>query len=189
MAIIVIKRRREPIEMANDRAQKIKDRWLGLNNQPKAEPNDLVDLDVWAGEYSQIASIEITRPAPTPVSTAVDYEAEAKKEREAFFKKTIEERGQSTARFELSYSVRTGNFSKAPDEIIEKAKKIQVEWYRANPDKHWQDFPMEAYGDLMPAKKGVSLSEKMTIKNEPIAGKTPENQRPREQKKSTEDIF
>ena len=45
--------------MDNVRARKIKDMWLGTPTTQKANPNDLIDLGTWSGEFSRIASIEM----------------------------------------------------------------------------------------------------------------------------------
>ena len=59
MAYIYIKKRNDPIHMDNVRARKIKDMWLGTPTTQKANPNDLIDLGTWSGEFSRIASIEM----------------------------------------------------------------------------------------------------------------------------------
>lgn len=69
MALISIKGRKEPIEISNEIARKIKHRWCGDVNTGagKADKTDILDLGEWAGEYGAIRSIELDRgPAPAP---------------------------------------------------------------------------------------------------------------------------
>lgn len=63
MAIIYIKGKQDPIHVPNDKAAKIKQRWLGDPefDIPKAEYTDIIDLGEWAGEYGQIKGIEIEK--------------------------------------------------------------------------------------------------------------------------------
>ena len=56
MALIYIKKRREPIEIANERARGLKEQWMDKNT-PK---DDIIDLGVWAGCIAEIQSIELT---------------------------------------------------------------------------------------------------------------------------------
>ena len=66
MGRIKIKGRRENIELDDTRCQKLKNKWLGLNGERKADIKDLVDIGDWAGEYSQIDSIEIVKEKIDP---------------------------------------------------------------------------------------------------------------------------
>ena len=56
MALIYIKKRRDPIEIANERARGLKEQWMDKNT-PK---DDIIDLGVWAGCIAEIQSIEMT---------------------------------------------------------------------------------------------------------------------------------
>ncbi len=64
MALITLKSRKDPFEVPNERAKKIKARWGGLD-VPKAAPDDIVDLDWITFQYGQIKTIELTRDKKT----------------------------------------------------------------------------------------------------------------------------
>ena len=60
MAHIKVKGKREVIRLSRERAEKIKNRWLGINGQAKAEFSDICDLgDEWSGQYSQVVEVEL----------------------------------------------------------------------------------------------------------------------------------
>lgn len=60
MAFINIIGRKEPVKVSNDIARVAKKRWLGEENTPPADKDDILDLgDAWAGKYGQIKSIEL----------------------------------------------------------------------------------------------------------------------------------
>ena len=61
MALIFIKKRREPIEIEYTRAKKIKDLRFGdINGNGKGAPLETVNLgDEWAGELGQISAVEL----------------------------------------------------------------------------------------------------------------------------------
>lgn len=63
MAKIRIIGRSEEITVDNEKARKIKSRWLGDESKgiPKAEKGDLLDLGDWSGTYGSIRSIELDR--------------------------------------------------------------------------------------------------------------------------------
>lgn len=73
MALISIKGRKDPIEVPNDIARKVKRRWLGVfeTGEGKAEKTDVLDLGDWAGEYGQIKSVELDKFQSKPKSKAV----------------------------------------------------------------------------------------------------------------------
>lgn len=73
MAKIIIKGRKEPIELDNETAKKVKHRWCGdvSTGAGKADPTDIVDLGDWAGEYGSIRSIELDRYVPPPKTKPV----------------------------------------------------------------------------------------------------------------------
>ena len=58
-ARIYINKRIQPIFLERDRAIKLKNRKFGLNRTPRADPQEAVDLGTWAGQYSEIKSIDL----------------------------------------------------------------------------------------------------------------------------------
>ena len=56
MALICVTGRRDPIEISNDRAKVLKEKWL----DEKTPKDKRLDLDIWAGTYGQIKTIELT---------------------------------------------------------------------------------------------------------------------------------
>lgn len=169
MARIVIKGRRDPIEIENDRAQKIKDRWLGLNGAVKAEPNDVLDLGIWSGEYGRIGEIEMTfYSAGSPVEDkTAKYQEEERKRLEEWAKLTPEEKGKRLAPFKLAYGVRTGKYNEpVPEDILKKAEKVQVEFYKKNPKAF--GVPNEVFGSLLPPRTAPTIAQKMTVNTEKV---------------------
>lgn len=59
MALLILKSRKEPLEVPNEKAKHIKARWGGID-VPKANPDDIVDLEWITFQYGQIKSIEMT---------------------------------------------------------------------------------------------------------------------------------
>lgn len=71
MAKITIKGRKEPIEVENEIAKRVKSRWCGdpTTGAGKAQKDDILDLGEWAGEYGSIRSIELDKYKPAQVPT------------------------------------------------------------------------------------------------------------------------
>ena len=166
MGKIKIRGRLEPIEIENSRAQQIKDRKFGNNGAEKADPQDLVDLGEWSGEYSRIVEIELTKTRVDTRDTSEEArEREEKVAAEKWAKLTPEEKGKSIGWFGLAYSSQLGDYSAKPsEELTKKVQKVQAAYYKKNPT-HTR-VPSEAYGKLLPEKKGTaSLAQKMSMDN------------------------
>jgi hypothetical protein len=148
MATIKIRGRKEVITLDDDRAKKLKNRKFGLNQTAKADPQDLVDLGVWAGEYGRIIEIEITGRTET-VDQRAKQAAKDKAEEERWMKSKPEVKAQGVGRFKLVYASRLGDFSAQPSkDVLKKVEKVQCEFYKKNPNT--RHLPLEAYGDLLP---------------------------------------
>lgn len=163
MAKIKIKGRIEAIELDNARAQKIKDRKFGDNGVEKADPQDLVDLGDWSGEYSRIVEIDMDKDERTRVDPQEQQRIEEKEADERWEKMSPEAKGKSTGWFGLAYSANIGDFSARPSEdLLKKVQKAQAEYYKKNPKV--RKMPTEAYGDLLPSKKNkAGIAEKMSV--------------------------
>lgn len=135
MALLYIKKRREPIDIKPERAYKIKQRWLGIDGVEKADPTDTLDVGEWAGEYSQIASIEIPKERfEKAQKNYVDPEEEQRKEELRLIAMPIEERAKILYMFEMRWFMRSGMSEKnAPPDVIEKAQKLALAYYKENP--------------------------------------------------------
>lgn len=59
MALIYVKRRKDPIKISNQRAQAVKDAKFGNGDTPKAENDEFLDLGIWAGQFGEIVQIEL----------------------------------------------------------------------------------------------------------------------------------
>lgn len=151
MATIKIRGRLEPITVTDDVAKKVKDRKFGNGNVPKAEPNELLDLGDWSGEYGRIVEIELSKKPDTDDSAAKRKEEE-KAQDEAWYALSLEEKASKLGFFKFMMSGRTGDFRWEPTPDMEK--KIvarQLEWFKANPRTF--NPPTTFYGDLLPPKK------------------------------------
>lgn len=159
MAFIYIRGRREPIEIENDRARKIKALRFGdINGENKADPSEMVDLgDDWAGELGKITAVEITKK---PVERAKsDPEAEHKIEEARMLALPIETRLEQLGYgyFKLSWWMRSGQREKEPPEaVMAEAAKASKDWYKLHPSTAFP--PNSAYEPILSkywgAKKG-----------------------------------
>lgn len=162
MAIIVVKGRREPIELENDRALKIKARWLGLDDTPKADPNDVVDLGVWAGEYGRIVEIEMTKAVngDKPEDPMAKQEAEQRRLDEEWRKMTPDQKSKATGKFKLKYLI----MAKAQPEpaVVAKAEALLLAFYKkAKPEVHAPDeiwYPLLPKPYILPPPKPLICS-------------------------------
>lgn len=162
MATIKIKGRTDPLRIPNDRARKLKERWLGDPNRSieKAPRTDIIDLGDWCGEYGQIASIELDKAPPSEhVDDQHKEDERIAKENVAWLKQTPEQKALSLEKFKISFKMRHG-FTDPTQEQIDRAHQIQIDYYRAHPTELW--VPNEAFGDLLPPSRS-SLSDRMKI--------------------------
>ena len=163
MAFIYIRKRREPIEVENERARKIK--LLRFGNQDgegKADPSDLIDLgDDWAGEIGQISSVEITKTRPQEVK--VDPLKEQNEWRAAQLAMPVEVRAKNLTVFKIAWFMRSGMKQKEPPPtVMEFAERMALNWFKAHPNAP------ELGGDVLEelltkhwgAKKGKGLLDK-----------------------------
>lgn len=128
MAIIHIKRRKEPIIVSEERAKKLKDVWL---KTPKSA--DLIDLDEWSGAMSEIVSIELEKKETKKV--AIDYELEQAKIEKGILATPISQRAKMLGQFKLSWFMRSGMIEKEPPaDVLGKAEKLAFEFYTKNPN-------------------------------------------------------
>lgn len=91
MALIYVKRRKDPIKISNDRALAVKDAKFGNGNTPKADNEEFLDLGIWAGQFGEIVQIELDEIITRQASQAPDYEAEKKAEEDAMRKLSKED--------------------------------------------------------------------------------------------------
>ena len=166
MAQIYLKGRKEPIEVTNEVARNVKRRWCGdpSTGAGKAEKDDILQLDDWAGEYGMIKMIELDK-----VKTEVDHEshrkaqeAEDERQRQEWLKLPPEKKALLLGHFKLRWSVHHG-FSKAdpPQDVLDKAYQIQLEYFRANPES--EVMPVEQLKVLLPGEP-ASLANHMRMK-------------------------
>lgn len=144
MSIIIVKGRREPIEIEKDRAKLIKARWLGIDGQPKADPEDILDLgDMWTGQYKRIDSIELNPVfAPHKKNYAEVMQEEAQKEAAQFYLLTPDQKA-SNRENRIRYVLRVHfQFSdEMVDQTMQAAKKIVAEYFTQYKNK--TTFPKE----------------------------------------------
>lgn len=168
MALVYIRRKKEPIEIDNDRARKIKLLRFGdINGNGKADPSELVDLgDEWAGELGQIAAVEITKERPAVVQ--VDPEAERRAEEARLRAIPIEKRVDviGFGFFKLSWWMRSGRQEtqkNPPEHVMDYARRYALAYLKANPKE--VSIPITVYEPLLEKHWGKkeSLSEKMRV--------------------------
>ena len=155
-AQIYIKGRKEPIEVTNEVARSVKARWCGdvLTGAGKAEKDDILSLDDWAGEYGMIKMIELDKisakaiDSETLIRNREDREAQEEKQKQVWIDTPAEKKAESLSHFKLAWS-RYHDFRKddPPQEALDKAYKIQVEYFRAHPSAVL--VPSTEFGELL----------------------------------------
>jgi len=161
MAFIYIKRKKDPVILSEERAQKLKEAWLA---NPKSA--DLVDLGEWSGGMNEIVSIEMVRNIPK--NKMVDIEAETKEAERIILATPIENRAKFLGEFKLAWFMRSGMLEKEPpEEVLKKAEKIALDFYTKFPNDI--RVPPSNFEPLLFAKFGVkkgsvSVSEKLAEK-------------------------
>lgn len=81
MALIYVKRRKDPIKISNARAQAVKDAKFGNGNTPKAENDEFLDLGIWAGQFGEIVQIELDEVVTVKQDTTeIDRQKEIEKD-------------------------------------------------------------------------------------------------------------
>lgn len=155
MAFIFIKRRKEPIDISPERAYKIKCRWLGIDGVEKADPTDTVDIGSWAGEYSQILSIEIPKDRKPVDNVKFDTSDDTfKKEEMRLLAMPIEDRAKLLDMFEIRWFMRSGMTEKiVPQDVIEQAKALAYEYFKNNPLSAF--VPLDVFEPLLAMRWGV----------------------------------
>lgn len=158
MALIYIKRRKEAIEVSNERAQALKDVWIGANGKDKMDEHELVDLGEWSGEIGQIVSIEMTKiEAPKP-----RVQDEIEEENRAWLAMSPEAKGSNLGRFNLGWFTRSGMREKnAPEEVQAKARGILIGFYSTNPNAiaYPSDILEPLFEEHFGAKTGKTIAQ------------------------------
>lgn len=136
MALIFIKRRKEPIEISDERARKIKNLRFGdIDGIGKAEPTEMIDLgDEWAGELGQIIAVELTKKkSTTPVMNEFEKQVQDEQRlRELPPEKRIEVIGFGF--FKLAWWMRSNKVEETPsEEIIALAREAALKYLAQYP--------------------------------------------------------
>lgn len=175
MALIYIKRKREPIEVSNDRARKIKQLRFGDpdgSGNNKAEPTEMIDLgDEWAGELGQIVSVEMTKERPVAVKQ--NNEEVERLEQEARLRALpIEKRVHAIGFgfFKLSWWMRSGQREKEPPEaVMSLAEKAALDYLKEHKDA--TQIASNVYEPILTKYWGkrepTTLADKMRVIHKP----------------------
>ena len=134
-AKIIIKNRREPLEIEYARAIRLKE----LLTNPETDRDSMVDLGDWVGQLKEIKAIDIQREPVVrdKVDTdAIKYEEEHQK----LLKMSPEVRAMNTVgMFKLGYFCRSGYKKDASPETIQEAILLNAEYYREHPERSSPD--------------------------------------------------
>jgi len=175
MATIKIRGRLEPIIVDDAIAKKVKARKFG-DGVAQAQPNELVDLGEWSGEYGRIVEIEFQRKENDEARRAEAQRKleEEKRKEEEWLKKPAEEKAKSETMFETAYAMRMfGKFRcELPPDVSKRAYEVRLQWFKDHP-ADWS-VPSSAYPEDLLPPKGKSgraiLADKMRVKPEdPLA--------------------
>lgn len=132
--LITIRRRKDPVEVDEERGRKIKVLRFGdVNGNNKAEPDMDIDLgDDWSGKLDQIVSIEFVRADVE--RTMSDPNIEAKQEEQRLLSLSPEERANNLGMFSISWFMRSGMKQKeVPAKALAEAKKLAVAYFKKYP--------------------------------------------------------
>lgn len=136
--LITIRRRKEPVEVDEHRARKVKLLRFGdVEGNGKADPDTDIDLgDAWSGKIDQIVSVEIVSPPRQEVEHAkADPEKEWKEHEARLLKQTPEQRIGELGKFKVAYFMRSKFTQKEPPEkVLAEARKIGIAFFRKNPN-------------------------------------------------------
>lgn len=133
-ARVFIKGRKEPIEIENDRARKLKILRFGdANGNGKADPMQGIDLgDEWAGELGKISSVELERREQT--KQAFDQEQSCLEDAMKILAIPIAERAKLVGQFKLEWFMRSNLTEKdPPEDVVAQAQEISLGYYTENP--------------------------------------------------------
>jgi len=135
--------------MTNDRAVKVKERWLGTDDVPKAPDDAKVDLGDWAGAFGEIVGVDLD-----PVRTEMDdpvarYAREDAENRIAMLKLSPRERSEKEmGRFSFRWFTRSHLKEKYPPvKVVEEAIVLGELYFKANPDEPF--MPPEVHEPLL----------------------------------------
>ena len=170
MALIYIKKRREPIEVDNERARKIKLlRFGNVDGVGKVDPSELIDLgDDWAGEIGQISAVEIKKEQPREVKA--DPMQEQREWVTAQLAMSIEERAKQMFKFKIDWFTRSHFKQKEPPAtVMEYAERIALNWFKAHPNA--PEFPNDILEPLLVKhwgvkKQGTGLDKRLSTGGE-----------------------
>lgn len=131
---IYIKRKKDPIEVTEDRARKIKLLRFGNDGENKADPEELIDLgDEWAGKLGEITAVEIKKDVPK--TKPIDPDAERREWMRQELAKPIEERAKELALFKIAWWMRSGMKEKeVPKTVLEVAEQEALKWFTEHPN-------------------------------------------------------
>jgi hypothetical protein len=142
MASVHIARKREPVIIANDRAKQLKEKLL----DSRVPRETMVDLGTWMGSIGEIKSIEIEEDISRHHTAIEDIGKDEERGAEEFRKLPIAEKAGMLSEFVFHYQ-KTHEFKRPPFEVLEKARKIQTNYYQANPEALF--VPSEEFKDLI----------------------------------------
>jgi hypothetical protein len=174
MALVFIKRKKEPVEISNERARRIKVLRFGDQfGENKAEPTELVDLgDEWAGEIGQIVSVEITKDRPHE-KIVEDPDKEYRAFIESQLKLSLRDRASQLARFSMMWFARSSFSEKEPpQEVKDMAREAGLKWLTANPNeplvhiKVYEPILVKYWGEKKHENARAALADKMGLSPE-----------------------
>lgn len=133
--LVTIRRRKEPVEVDEERGRKIKLLRFGdVDGNGKAEPDTDIDLgDEWSGKLDQIVSIEFVKVSENN-GAAYNPEEDWKKHEAELLKLSPAERAESMGSFKMSWFMRSKMQQKQPPaKVLAEAKKIATKFFEKNP--------------------------------------------------------
>ena len=133
MAFVYLKRRRDPIEISNERAIRLRVMWLGdENGNNKADPNTAFTIGGVSCDLSELKMIDIPDESPKQQR---DYEAEHRIEMQKALSTPVEIRAMADGLFQLSWFMRSGmktEYENVPREVLNEVHSCQLDWLKKN---------------------------------------------------------
>lgn len=140
MALIYVKRRKDPIKISNARAQAVKDAKFGNGNTPKADNEEFLDLGIWAGQFGEIVQIELDEVSVStpPKSNEPSQEEMMKKEDDRLLSLSIEDRAEHHLKFISQwhwFGWSKMQEKEAPDDAKDFMRKKLIAFFKKYPNE------------------------------------------------------
>lgn len=151
MALIYVKRRKDPIKISNARAQAVKDAKFGNGNTPKAENDEFLDLGIWAGQFGEIVQIELDEVATVRAVDTTEQDRQKQIEQDEAEMRAMSKEDLAQRHLRMFAQWKWFGWSRmqekeAPKEAQDFIYKKLLAYFKKNPD---EIYPHKDFGDAV----------------------------------------